>query len=446
MDSELKSWCDVLLGCTPDLLGVPGVPSLPSLPSVPGVPGVPGGSLSASSATTEETQALSSPPRPSATTAFPASLSVDPASLIRKPRSSGCSTTQPSHPPGSDSLDYDHTLLLVEGLRSIEYKRFHAQGGSVFSIVPSGSKGAWRVHYPLLRLIVALQVISDYLDNLCDRVGVSDETAFRQLHRAFLDALDDGEASCFPDTGVFASRGGPADYYAHFPFKHDNGYLNSLVAQCRGILRNLPSYPVVRPNILRLAHLYCDMQARKHLDPAVRQGLLQSWFYENLPSFPRMHTSVRWWEFAAASGSTLGIFVLLRAAARPGLRPSDADAITDVYFPYVAGLHILLDYFIDQMEDEQGGDLNFVRAYADNKLRDKRLLFFVRKSLEKTSTLPDALYHKTVIKGMLALYLSDPKVTTAGLWPQARVLIRAAGLDTLVMHSLCRILRRFNLG
>lgn len=29
------------------------------------------------------------------------------------------------------------------------------------------------------------------------------------------------------------------------------------------------------------------------------------------------------------------------------------------YFPYIQGLHILLDYLIDQEEDKAGGDLNF---------------------------------------------------------------------------------------
>jgi tetraprenyl-beta-curcumene synthase len=37
--------------------------------------------------------------------------------------------------------------------------------------------------------VVALQTISDYLDNLCDRRG-SPTGRFRQLHLAMTDALD----------------------------------------------------------------------------------------------------------------------------------------------------------------------------------------------------------------------------------------------------------------
>lgn len=375
---------------------------------------------------------------------------IDPASLIRKSRSSGNSTTQPAQLPEIAIKDGAGIPLVVEGLRSIEYKRFHAQGGSVFSILQAGKRGAWTVHRPLLQAIVALQTISDYLDNLCDRAGVSDEMAFSRLHRAFIDALDEREPPCLHDRERFTSNdpahSDPAGYYAHFPFKHDNGYLNSLVRQCKAVLRDLPSYPVVRSDVLRLARLYCDMQVRKHLDVAVRQDLLRSWFHENVLSFPWVGTSVEWWEFAAASGSTLGIFALLRAAARPGLEPRHVYEIRRVYFPYITGLHILLDYFIDQMEDEKGGDLNFVKAYANTEQQSERLLFFMRKSLKGANSLPDGLYHETVVKGMLALYLSDPKVATGGLWPQARMLIKAAGFDTLLLHSLCRILRRYNLG
>jgi len=40
-----------------------------------------------------------------------------------------------------------------------------------------------------------------------------------------------------------------------------------------------------------------------------------------------------------------------------------SDELTQVknsYFPWVQGLHILLDYLIDQEEDRINGDLNFV--------------------------------------------------------------------------------------
>ena len=43
----------------------------------------------------------------------------------------------------------------------------------------------------------------------------------------------------------------------------------------------------------------------------------------------------------------------------------DAERIRKGYFPYIQGLHILLDYFIDQEEDKVVGDLNFCSYYEN---------------------------------------------------------------------------------
>jgi tetraprenyl-beta-curcumene synthase len=344
-----------------------------------------------------------------------------------------CSTTQPSLLPDLEFHEQQGTVLIAEGLKSIEYKRFHAQGGSVFAILPGRSHRTLKIHYPLLRLIVALQTISDYLDNLCDRAGVVCEEAFRQLHSAFIDAV------------TLDTQGNHAAYYSLFPFKRDNGYLDSLVSECKALIRRLPSYPVVESQVLHLAHLYSEMQAKKHTDPSIREALLESWFLERKRAFPKMDPSIGWWEFAAASGSTLGIFALLKEAAIPGLESVDADLIFDAYFPCINGLHILLDYFIDQSEDEEGGDLNFVRVYSDTSKCDDRLSYFVRMSFEKAAALSNPGFHVAVVKGLLALYLSDPKVSATGLLPQGLELLRSSGQDTYVMYSLCKLARRWGL-
>ena len=58
--------------------------------------------------------------------------------------------------------------LRTQALLSIEHKAFHCLGGSVYAQYPG-------VHgQTMLSFVVALQTISDYLDNLCDRLGVCD--------------------------------------------------------------------------------------------------------------------------------------------------------------------------------------------------------------------------------------------------------------------------------
>ena len=62
--------------------------------------------------------------------------------------------------------------LSAQALASIRDKTFHCQGGSIYGLYHQVDTPSF------LRLVVALQTISDYLDNLCDRGGVADEKAF----------------------------------------------------------------------------------------------------------------------------------------------------------------------------------------------------------------------------------------------------------------------------
>lgn len=307
--------------------------------------------------------------------------------------------------------------LAAQARASIRLKRFHAQGGSVFAVVRNS------VRRDLVALIVALQTISDYLDNLCDRAGMTDELAFRQLHGAMVCAVD----PCAPED----------DYYRLYPYRDDGGYLAALVAECRRLSAALPAYPLVRRAAARFASLYSDLQVYKHVERDRREALLEKWFGSHRHRFP----DLAWWEFAAATGSTLGIFALYNLAVNPGTTQADVLAVIRAYFPWVCGLHILLDYLIDQAEDRAGGDLNFVSCYPDGDTCHRRLLFFLERALAAVSTLPRAFFHRTVVKGLLALYLSDPKVKDLGLRGLARELLAAGGVDARLMYHTCRALR-----
>jgi len=304
-------------------------------------------------------------------------------------------------------------------LASIGGKAFHCQGGGVFS----AWTGAHRRE--LVRAIVSLQTISDYLDNLCDRAGVQDEEAFRQLHLAFTDAL---------------CPGGPVgDYYRFYPHRDDGGYLERLVQTCRQALAVLPAYAPVKDEARRLAGLYCRLQVFKHIDWGRREECLTRWLNPQLAAY---HGQIYWWELAAATGSTLGIFALFALAARGGFTRRDVQLVTAAYFPWIGGLHILLDYFIDQQEDRQGGDLNFIFYYRTPQEAVRRLVFFLERSLELAAALPGAHFHRTVVQGLLAMYLSDPKVEAQGLVDARRSMLQCAERGAGALFQLCGLLRR----
>jgi tetraprenyl-beta-curcumene synthase len=308
--------------------------------------------------------------------------------------------------------------LAGQALASIRDKRFHCLGGSIYSLYPGVDTARF------VRLVVALQTISDYLDNLCDRAGVADEEAFRQLHLAMTDALDPGA--------------GFHDYYSSYPQKNDGGYLAALVAACRGEIARLPGYARVKPTAVRFAALYSELQIYKHLDPAVREEKMSAWGSRHLAAYP----GVTLWEFAAACGSTLGLFMLCALAAGPDLTDEEAETACGAYFPWICGLHILLDYFIDLAEDRRHGDLNFVAYYRSPDELLARLTYFWRESIKGAGRLSQPAFTATVVYGLLAMYLSDPKTQAPLENKVATALLGAAGGYARLLHRLCRMLRK----
>jgi tetraprenyl-beta-curcumene synthase len=163
-----------------------------------------------------------------------------------------------------------------------------------------------------------------------------------------------------------------------------------------------------------------------------------AWHAEHQGEFPE----VSWFEFAAATGSTLGMFALFLASLDPNLSPAQAEAIVKAYFPWVCGLHILLDSVIDQQEDREQGDQNFMDCYRDQAEMRSRLKTFITESMVRVRTLPDPAFHQTVVTGLLAVYLSDTKIEKQRLSSMAWDLLRCGGAISIVNYLVCRWYRR----
>ncbi|SMG53591.1 tetraprenyl-beta-curcumene synthase [Paenibacillus aquistagni] len=276
--------------------------------------------------------------------------------------------------------------LRQQALASLSTKQFHCEGGSVYAAIYPEQRDI------LIPLIVAFQTISDYLDNLCDRSTSLDPRDFRLLHQSMLDAVQ-------PERPL-------TNYYALREEQDDGGYLHALVMTCRDSIEKLEAYDQVREDIVQLVTWYTDLQVYKHIDKTKRESALLTWWEPYQHDF----SELGWNEFAAATGSTLGMFYLFAAAVDKNMTREHARIIREAYFPYVCGLHILLDYLIDQEEDRIGGDLNFCNYYPDQETVILRIEHFATKAKQATSKLPNARYHRMIIEGLLALYLSDHKV------------------------------------
>lgn len=311
--------------------------------------------------------------------------------------------------------DYEGRLLETggalaeQGLNSIRDKKFHCLGGGAYALLAPRC-----IRPPVLTFIVAFQTISDYLDNLCDRFGLRDEGAFRQLHGAMLEALA-------PEVKE------KSDYYRLFPRREDGGYLNSLVDQCRQALSELPHYTACRDYCRRFTQVYIDLQSYKHLERKRGEEKLKE-VHARSP-----YPGLCWWEYAAACGSTLGIFSLV-AGSEPCLT-------WEAYMPWLNGLHIMLDYFIDQAEDLEHGDMNLM-AYYNAQVQIQRLLHFYRRSRQAVQPLARRKFHALVTDGLLALYLSDKKALAPQLLAARRQILNQAHRRTWVLAQLAAFLRQ----
>ena len=292
--------------------------------------------------------------------------------------------------------------LREQALASIDGKAYHVQGGCILAtFLPRAAARRY------VAIVAALETIYDYLDNLCDRLPGVPPEAYATLHAALIDALDERRA--------------PIHYYRDGPHRDDGGYLRGLVDTVRDGLRAFPDYPAVRDRAVEVARYYADLQVLKHGPAGERERACDAWYARNRERFP----GLAWWEFAAACGSSLPVFALIELAARERLDAHEIDATLAAYFPGVSALHILLDYFIDQAEDREHGELNFVACYPSSTDAVAHLRRFVASSIAHVRTLAGAARHRFLVEAMCVFYLTHPKVFEQRLDRESAALLRA---------------------
>ncbi|MEE9912196.1 MAG: tetraprenyl-beta-curcumene synthase family protein [Deltaproteobacteria bacterium] len=309
--------------------------------------------------------------------------------------------------------------LRRQALASIETKTFHCEGGSLYGLL------AGKQYREAIKFIVAYQTISDYLDNLCDRSTSQDPDDFRALHESMIQALT-------PEA--------PLTAYYRFRQEHDDGgYLAALVQTCRDVLGHLSNYPAGARVLRELAGVYIDLQVHKHVRNDERLPRLQAWFSAHEKNLPEM----AWYEFAACAGSTLGIFCVVSQLFQQATSGELVVRTRNAYFPWVQGLHILLDYLIDQEEDRKGLDLNFCSYYENNEQLSRRLSYFYSQAQASVANLPHAKFHHLITRGLLSIYLADHKVSRQkDVRAIAKKLLCLGGREAFFFYLHCWIYRR----
>jgi tetraprenyl-beta-curcumene synthase len=294
--------------------------------------------------------------------------------------------------------------LRGEALASIDGKAYHVQGGSILATFLRGPLAKQYV-----AIVAPLETIYDYLDNLCDRLPGVHPSAYPTLHESLLDALDD--------------RRPPTDYYRDGPHRDDGGYLRALVDDVRRGLATLPNYDAVREHLVEIGRYYADLQTFKHQIAERRESICGEWYERHRQQFPDLY----WWEFAAACGSSMPVFAMIYLAAQPHLAEGEIDRTLAAYFPNVSAVHILLDYFIDQAEDREHAELNFVACYASSAEAVERVRRLLATTALRVRALADGARHDFVLRAMCLFYLTHPKVFEQRLDAESSALLAALG-------------------
>jgi cytochrome P450 len=304
----------------------------------------------------------------------------------------------------------------ADALDSLIRKRDNVEGAALFSILPKHRDEC------LLTLLVAYQVMWDFLDNVSERGASAGHANGRQLHRALVEALD-------PNMPM-------SDYYRYHPWKDDGGYLLTLVETCRRMCLGLPSYQEVRRLMLHGVER-CAIQYLNHEPEPRRRGVALE---KQAAQDAVAEHELDWFEVTAATGAFMP-HVLLALATESSCERRNLVAVQSVYFPWVALAITMLDSYVDRTHDAANGNHSYLAYYASETVALERLATIIRRIVTHAGHLPNGRRHVVLTEGIVAMYLSTPGVEVSRNRANVRALARASGPLTSLMLAIAWVWR-----
>lgn len=307
--------------------------------------------------------------------------------------------------------------IRTDGLSALGSKRGHTDGAALFTTLSRTRN----LH--LLRLLVAYELIWDFLDTVNERGAQTGQTNGRQLHLALIEALDPGVPL--------------SDYYRYHPWTSDGGYLRTLVDACRQCLSSLPSYAQIHPFTVEEARRAQVLAVNHELDPARRDAALREWATREFPS----EQEATWFELTGAASASLTIHALLALAAEPGCVEREIEQTRRAYFPWISAATTMLDSYVDQVEDMENDDHSYVAHYPTPELGAQRICQLVERSLQEARALKDGERHVLITACMAAMYLSKDSARTRATRDTTLALAGAGGPLTRLLLPILRLWR-----
>jgi tetraprenyl-beta-curcumene synthase len=307
--------------------------------------------------------------------------------------------------------------LRRDALAAIDRKRGNIYGAALFWTLPTHRSP------DLLRLLVAYEIMADFLDCASERgahVGIDNGL---QLHRALIEALQ-------PSLGI-------SDYYRLHPWKDDGGYLRGLVEVCRETCGLLPSYGPARPLLLRAARDAQVLALNHEPDPECRDTALESWAETHLDR----DRGLAWFELTGGASAWLTILALLALAAEPELNEQRVNQTYAAYMPWVSLAGTMLDSYGDMAEDLAKADHSYIAHYRNADIATRRVAEIVQRSLYEVGALPDGARHVVIASCMIAMYLTKDSTRTPAMRATRLRILRSSGSLTRWLIPVLRAWR-----
>ena len=308
--------------------------------------------------------------------------------------------------------------LRADALRSLSSKRASTDGAALFWTLPDGRSPN------LLGLLVAFEVMADFLDNVSERGVHAGPANGIQLHVALSEALD-------PGAPVSA-------YYRHHPWREDGGYLRALVGACREHCARLPHYGNVRSRAIHAATLARMLGLNHEPDPQLRDTALREWARREARSWEEL----AWFESTAAASGWLTVLALLALAAGVA-EPEEGRvrATCAAYLPWISLVATMLDSYADQAEDAAGAQHSYIAHYPCAEVAIERVCEVVREAARRARALPDGARHAVIVACMVAMYLSKDSSRTPQMRASTNTLAAAGGSLSRLLLPVLRVWR-----
>jgi tetraprenyl-beta-curcumene synthase len=326
-------------------------------------------------------------------------------------------------------------VLRQLALAALVEKRGNIEGAAAFAAFAPRARRA-----EVTRALSAFQATYNLLDMLGEQPSADPVLDGERLHNALLFAL--GWPSLRPPAGEIDPGVQALDWYEHHPQREDGGYLSRLLTDCRDAFAGLPNYAAAAPGARAAAERIVAFQSLNLSETQGDHAGLEQWARTATPP----GAGLQWWETAAAAGSSLGVHALIAAAADTALSAREVTLLEEAYFPWIGGLHSLLDNLIDKREDEAAGHRSLVEYYGSQRAAE-RMRWMAEQATRVAGELPNSRRHTVILAAMIGNYLSTPEAHSPQLAPVSEAVLATTGelaRPTMLVFELRRLPTRLH--